>query len=55
MEGISREEGVGDPLERDRPRDGAGNAVSWAGGALRVRALLWGGAGSFLLCLHGIS
>lgn len=44
MEGISRG-GGSDPLERDKRSDGAGNAVGWAGGALRVRALLWGGAG----------
>lgn len=53
--GISRGGGGGCSLGRDEPNDGAGNAVSWAGAAPRARALLWGGAASFLLCLPGIS
>lgn len=50
MQGVSREEGAGDPLERDKP-NGAGNAGSWAGGAPRVRALLWGGVVNFCFAL----
>lgn len=42
---MAGEEGEGDVSERDKPNDGAGDALSWAGfalcdGAPRVRAVL---------------